>query len=666
MIPPPTYSMGQDDHLHILLAESDEQRAADICRYADQCEEFRLRIHHQPDPDEALDHLQNQTLHLAFVGKSPSDSISPMDLMGRLHGARPDLPVIVILNSYDPARGAEILDNGAADYISQEHLTEHSLTRSIRHALKQQQLASEHRHVEQKLRKSKRKYRELVENVGNIILRMDSDGTVTFCNQYAVEFFGYTKEELVGQNVLDTIVPDRESTGRDLEEVIEDLCENPDNYATHENENVCKDGERVWVSWTNETIWDPQSQTSEILCVGTDVTDRKEAEEERDDLREQLQQAQKMEAVARLAGGIAHDFNNTLQAVIGFSDLVLQDERLADDLVKPVSEIKKAAECSVDMTRHLLAFARKQTVSPEVVNLNDMLTNMRTMLRSLIGENISLEWSPGADLWDIYVDPGQLNQVITNLAVNSRDAIEGVGTIEIATENVNLSRSFCARHKGCEPGGHVRLSVRDNGQGMDAETQKKVFDPFFTTKEAGKGTGLGLSTVYGIVQQNDAYIDVSSTRREGTTVDIYWPKHSSETTREHADAPEPSVGGNETILLVEDEEAVLNLETSRLEELGYDVLAATGYNQALTRLDHGERDIDLLITDVIMPEMNGSELAEELRKMYPDMKCLYMSGYPDNILSPHGVLGEDTHFIQKPFSQDEIAAKVREVLREEG
>ncbi|MGO9738579.1 MAG: PAS domain S-box protein [Desulfomonilaceae bacterium] len=771
---------------------------------------------------------------------------------------------------------------------------------------------AERRQAEKALQNSEEKYRELVENANSIIMRMDNVGKVTFFNEFAQSFFGFSGEEILGKNVVGTIVPELESTtARDLRLMIEDIVENPDRYANNENENMRSSGERVWIAWTNKPIRDEHGQIAEVLCIGNDVTERKRAEEEvmrakedwertfdavpdliaildrdyrivrvnkamadrlgvtpaeciglrcyqavhgasepplfcphrqlledgiehtaefheerlcgdflvsvspllgpvgelvgsvhicrditerkraentlreseerfsrffrsspigtsitslsdgqivdindayldlsgytrvelagqdtlrleiwanpedrlkwqktleeqgriqgfetrfrkksgeirdvlvsaevigvagqqyilslvyditerkraeeqRKKLEEQLVQAQKMESIGRLAGGVAHDFNNMLGVIIGQAELALKMCASNDKLQHNLEEIINAGLRSADLTRQLLAFARKQTAAPKILDLNDTISGMLKMLKRLISEDIDLSWHPGLDLGKVKIDPSQVDQILAYLVVNARDAISGVGAITMKTENVVIDDSDRAETPEFIPGQYVLLTVSDTGDGMSKEIRENIFEPFFTTKEVGKGTGLGLSTVYGIVKQNDGFIYVESEPGKGTTFKIYLPRFEAETA--HVPSGEINVKrltGTETILLVEDDEAILDLGKMILENLGYTVLAAQTVVDSISLVKEHPGDIHLVITDVVMPEMNGRELAEKLRVIRPNLKCLYMSGYTADVIAHRGILDGGLNFIQKPFRRDDLAAKVRQVL----
>ena len=394
-----------------------------------------------------------------------------------------------------------------------------------------------------------------------------------------------------------------------------------------------------------------------------DITERKRAEEERERLRAQLMQAHKMESIGRLAGGVAHDFNNMLQSILGYTEMALGKVDPGAPLHKILQETLRAGKRSADLTRQLLAFARKQVANPRVLDLNETIPGMLGMLRRLIGEQIELDWRPGPGLWNVRMDPSQLDQVLANLVVNARDAINGAGTITIETGNRVLEPEHCAGRMDCLPGDFVTLTVRDTGHGMDAETRANIFEPFFTTKGVGQGTGLGLAMVYGIVRQNDGFITVHSEPAQGAVFTIHFPRVCEEAEPACAEkAEDRPLPGSETVLLVEDNDEVLNLGIMLLRELGYRVLPARTPDEALRLAGEHPGVIDLLVTDMIMPGINGRQLAERLVLSRPDLRCLFMSGYMADAIAGGVKLGQGAFFLQKPFSLQELAEKVREAL----
>ncbi len=393
------------------------------------------------------------------------------------------------------------------------------------------------------------------------------------------------------------------------------------------------------------------------------LIEHKRAEEEKANLQDQFLQAQKMESVGRLAGGVAHDFNNMLGVIFGHTEMAMEQVDPAHPIYSDLQEIRKAAERSADLTRQLLAFARKQTVAPKVLDLNETVAGMLKMLQRLIGEDIHLAWLPGINPWPVKIDPSQLDQIFANLCVNARDAIAGVGKITIETGNVIFDEAYCTDHMGSVPGEYALLAVSDDGCGMDKNVLSNLFEPFFTTKGVGKGTGLGLATVYGIIKQNNGYINVYSEPERGTSFKIYLPRHMGEEQQPPMEGTQKqALRGQETLLLVEDEPAILNMSKLMLEKQGYQVLAAGTPGEAIRLAGEHTGEIHLLLTDVVMPETNGRDLADKMLSIFPNIKCLFTSGYTADVIAHHGVLDEGVQFIQKPFSRKDLAAKVREAL----
>jgi PAS domain S-box-containing protein len=640
---------------------------------------------------------------------------------------------------------------------------------------------TDQRQMELALLESKKRYRELVESANSIILRLDGAANVVFINEFAQRFFGYREDEIIGRNVVGTIVPEAESTGRSLRSMFGDMLSKPERYESNVNENMRRNGERVWVAWANRFAFDDAGNIRDITCVGNDITERKLAEAaleeseakfrdlaekslvgiyliqdglfryvnskfaetlgyaveeivdrmgpkdttfpedwplveeglqrrmagdavagnylfrvstrnrevrqaevysshttyrgraavigtfldvtERLNLQSQLNQAQKMESLGRLAGGVAHDFNNMLTVILGHAEMAMMRSDLSGEPHASFQIIQETALRSASLVRQLLAFARKQTIAPKVLDLNDTMAGMLKMLRRLTGEDIDFKWTRGASLWPVRMDPSQIDQILANLCVNARDAIAGVGRITMETGNVTFDAAYCSLNVGTVPGEYVMLAVSDNGCGMDKETSAKIFEPFFTTKETGKGTGLGLATVYGIVKQNGGFVSVYSEPGVGSTFKVYLPRfHGEPATAPPETAPEPPRGEGETILLVEDVKVVLTVAKYMLEHLGYRVIAAPTPTEAIEIAKGRGEEIDLLITDLVMPEMNGKDLSTLLVKMIPGLKCLFVSGYTADAIAHHGILDEGVNFLEKPFSVQGLAHKVREAL----
>ena len=421
---------------------------------------------------------------------------------------------------------------------------------------------------------------------------------------------------------------------------------------------VCKKGEIKEIEFKPTLLDDDR-----IVVILSDITERKRAEKEKAALQEELRQSQKMEAVGRLAGGIAHDFNNLLTVISGNCELSFLQLKGGDPLKENIQEIKRAADRATSLTRQLLAFSRRQILEPKVLDLNTIIKDLDKMLRRVIGENIKLVTLLSDGLGTVRTDPGWMEQVIINLALNARDAMPSGGKLIIETTNVELGESYAQSHLAMKPGRHVKLCVRDTGTGMSPEVRERLFEPFFTTKAKGKGTGLGLSTVYGIVMQSGGNICVHSEPGLGTTFEIYLPRvdESLEEMREKVTREEPP-HGSETILVVEDEEDVRSLLVQVLEMQGYTVLETSCGEDALEVSKNRKEPIHMILTDVVMTGMSGRQLADQLLPLQPKTKVLYMSGYTDNEIFHHGVLEEGTNYIQKPFTIDGLARQVREVL----
>ncbi|MBI5094692.1 MAG: PAS domain S-box protein [Candidatus Hydrogenedentes bacterium] len=491
-----------------------------------------------------------------------------------------------------------------------------------------------------------------IEQAAETIVITDTAGAIQYVNPAFERNTGYARDEVIGRNprVLKSGMHD-ETFYAEMWDTI-----SRGNVWIGRTINKKKDGALFTEEATISPVRSATGQIVNYVAVKRDITHEAE-------LEAQLRQAQKMESVGRLAGGVAHDFNNMLSVIMGNAELALEDVDPAQPLHHRLEEIRSATRRSADLTRQLLAFARIQTATPQVLDLNEAVQGMLKMLRRLIGENIDLAWMPGADPWSVKIDPSQVDQILANLCVNARDAIDGVGKVTIETENVALDETYCADRMGSVPGDYVMLAISDDGCGMNADTQSHMFEPFFTTKEVGQGTGLGLSTVYGIVKQNGGYIDAYSEPGIGTTFKIYLPRFAGETpAAASATSARLPLGHGETVLLVEDDPALLSLCTGMLQRLQYTVLTAGKPSDAIRLTETRAQSIALLITDVIMPEMNGRELAQQLTAIQPGLKCLYMSGYPSDVMASGGLLDENVEFLQKPISIYNLATKVQQAM----
>jgi two-component system cell cycle sensor histidine kinase/response regulator CckA len=521
---------------------------------------------------------------------------------------------------------------------------------------------TEPRLAEDALAASEIRYRRLFESARDGILILDADtGIIVDANPFLIRLLGHSHEQFLGKRVWEL-------------GFFKDIASNWDKFLELQKAGYVRyedlplesvDGRQIEVEFVSNVY--PVGKDNVIQCNIRDITERKraeaDAEKEREKLHGQLVQAQKMESIGRLAGGVAHDYNNMLSVILGYAELALREVDPSGPVHSDLVEIHKAARRSTDITRQLLAFARKQTIVPRALDLNETVEGMLNMLRRLIGEGVELVWLPGAGAWQVRMDPSQVDQILANLCINARDAIADVGRISIETGNTTLNEAYCSDHMECQPGEYVMLNVSDNGRGMDRDTLDKIFEPFFTTKEIGRGTGLGLSTAYGIVKQNNGAINVYSEPGVGTTFRIYLPRHKPKTGEIGRQSPAASaLRGQETILLAEDEPAILKLTATMLECQGYTVLTASTPGEAARLATEHRGEIQLLMTDVVMPEMCGLDLSKKLMSIRPGIRLLFISGYTADVIAHHGVLEDGVHFIQKPYSMEDLAAKVREVL----
>ncbi|NOZ12273.1 MAG: PAS domain S-box protein [Acidobacteria bacterium] len=514
---------------------------------------------------------------------------------------------------------------------------------------------TERKLAEERLRESEKKYRLIFNNAPLGIFHYDADGIISSCNDKFVEIIGSSRKQLIGLHMMN--LPDK----RVAQAVRKSLNKEAGFYEGDYHSVTADKITPIRVFF--EPVISENGEVKGGVGICEDITERKQAEAEREKLREQLFQAQKIESVGRLAGGVAHDFNNMLGVILGRAEMLLTKMSPDDPNRSNVEAIMRAGDRSADLTRQLLTFARKQTIQPKIMNLNDAIEGMLKMLRRLIGENIDLIWQPAAILWTVRMDPVQVDQILANLCINARDAIPKTGTITIETENREIDHIYCETHTEAIPGSYVMLAVSDDGCGMNEKTRRQIFEPFFTTKAVGKGTGLGLSTVHGIVKQNKGFINVYSEPDEGSTFRIYIPKHGEKLTEKAEDVNIPIPRGKgRQILLVEDEAGLLEMTKTMLEELEYSVYAAARPMEALSFLRGKGCVPDLLLTDVVMPEMNGKELAEKITKMCEQVKVLFMSGYTANAIAHHGVLDKEVAFIQKPFSLNELAQAIAKIL----
>ncbi|MGA8645765.1 MAG: PAS domain S-box protein [Candidatus Sulfotelmatobacter sp.] len=511
---------------------------------------------------------------------------------------------------------------------------------------------TDRKRAEQEFRQSQQKLRIHFEHTPLAVVEWDTQLRITEWSPSAERVFGYSRQEAIGRGASFLVPPAlREHVDRMGQEL---LAQKGGTRST--NDNITKDGRTISCEWYNTPLVDESGRVLGVASLVQDVTERVA-------LEERLRQSQKMEAVGRLAGGVAHDFNNLLTVIMGYSQILTDGLPAVSRLKDATAQIRSAADRAAGITRQLLAFSRKQVLSPRVIDLNDIVLNLDSLLRRLIGEDIEVLTLPGRELGAVKADPGQVEQVIMNLALNARDAMPHGGKLTLETENVELDESYAREHEPLQPGRYVMLAVSDTGTGMSPETQAHIFEPFFTTKEVGKGTGLGLSMVYGIVKQSGGYIWVYSEPTRGTTFKIYLPRvdELAETVGVEK-RPTGVQRGTETILLVEDDAQLRALTSSVLAHCGYKVLSAAGTEEGLALCRENHHDIHLLVTDVIMPRMNGRQLAEQVKEISSSIKVLYVSGYTSDAIVHYGVLDPGLSFLPKPFSLSALVAKVREVL----
>ena len=559
---------------------------------------------------------------------------------------RPEVPFVFFTGNLGEARAIQALKSGATDYVLKDGAVERlapAIQRAVREAAERRARAQ----AEDALKQSEEGFRQLFNCNPHPTWVFDVE-TLRFVevNDAAIEHYGYSREEFRGMRITD-LHPSEEVP------LVEEAVATP------------RDGIRRFGTWVHRTKdgrlinVDVAAHDLEFrgrrgrLVVAHDITQQQE-------LQVQLQQSQKMDAIGRLAGGVAHDFNNLLGVIIGYGERLLR--RLPSPDRREINEVLKAAEHAASLTRQLLAFSRRQVLKPRVLDLNAVVGEMDGMLRRIIGEDIDLVTVLQDGLGQVKADPGQIQQVVMNLAVNARDAMPKGGRLTIETGNAELDESYTSAHLAVRSGHYVMLAVTDSGMGMDAATQAHIFEPFFTTKEAGKGTGLGLSTVFGIVKQSEGNVWVYSEPQRGTTFKIYLPRVDEVVEEQPAQEAETAAGGSETILLVEDSDSLRELGREILEEHGYKVIEASSGAAALEALARHTGSLDLILTDLVMSGMSGRELADQVTRLRPGTKVIFMSGYTDDALGHHGVLETGTAFVEKPFTIDGLLRKVRDVL----
>jgi len=525
---------------------------------------------------------------------------------------------------------------------------------------------TEHRRAEAALEEERALLEQIMASSPMGIALLDAHGSIVYMNPAGTRILRIPSDEVMGKPVeeLDVEVQSPEGSRLEGDSDYQKVLETGASFTGLQRVVVLRDGSRISIQLNIAPVNDPDGQPRAVIMLFEDITRRMEEQKKREEIEAELRQAQKLEAVGRLAGGVAHDFNNMLAVIMGAAEMALPEVEEGSSLHEDLQHINNAAERSADLTRQLLAFSRKQIIRPRVLNLNEIIQVQEKMLRRLIGEDIQVHLALQEDLWKVRVDPSQVDQILANLLVNARDAIPGVGRVSIDTENVLLDQDHARPDMPVQDGGYVLLAVSDNGIGMDRETRDRIFEPFFTTKDQHKGTGLGLSTVYGIVQQAHGIIHVQSEEGIGTTFKIYLPRWEGEAEGSTGGATQ-SLRGTETVLVVEDEPSILSLAQRFLEDQGYTVMTARTPMEAIGMVHENRGPIHLLLTDVVMPGMNGKQLQARISEILPKIRTLFMSGYTADVIAQRGVLEEDVEFIQKPFSMTTLTQRVREVLDRE-
>jgi two-component system cell cycle sensor histidine kinase/response regulator CckA len=638
-------------YLKVLLVEDNPGDARLIREMLLEVPHVRFELELADRLETGLVRIRAGDIHAVLLDLGLPDSRGHSTFV-KAHAEAPHVPIIVLTGLGDEALAFRTVQEGAQDYLVKGQLDAGVLERTIRYAVERKRAEQALRSSEMALRQSEASFRSLIMNSPFAIFRISLDRRLLDANPALVEMLGYRSDsELMALDLFADVYDDPSESKR-LAEFFESQAQFRDTEVGWKR----KDGKIVTVSLTGRPIRDAEGTLTHFEMIAEDVTERRA-------LEAQLWQSQKMESVGRLAGGVAHDFNNLLGVILGYSEAL--EDSLEQNSVprKHAEEIKRAGLRAASLTRQLLAFSRQQVLESKVINLDAVVSEMETMLRRLIGEDVELTAALEPALGQVKADQGQIEQVIMNLAVNARDAMPKGGKLIIETANIDVDEIFTRQHPASIPGRYVLLAVTDTGIGMDEETQARIFEPFFTTKGKDKGTGLGLAVVYGVVKQSGGYIWVYSEPGKGSTFKIYLPRVEEAVERtSQSTGPARSLQGSETILLAEDEQSLRHLIRDLLAQRGYTVLEACDGAEALGIAQQHQGAIHLLCTDVVMPVVGGRELAEKMALIRPDTKVLFMSGYTDSAVTARGVLEPGIFLLQKPFTLDALTRKVREVL----
>lgn len=568
---------------------------------------------------------------------------------------------VVMTGQGDERLAVDMMKFGARDYLVKDNILVDVLPGVMERVFASLESERLLQKAERALRESEQRFRTLFQDVPAVAVQgYKLDGVVCYWNKASERLYGYAASEAIGHPMLELIIP--AAKRGDVEEMIDRIRQTGQVAPAAEVGRVDKAGNEL-VVFSSFVLLKGPSGERELFSIDVDFTSRRRAEQEREQLQSQLLQAQKMESVGRLAGGVAHDFNNMLGVIFGHTDLLLSAIDEEHPMYESLEEIRKAAQRSADLTRQLLAFARRQTAALKVLDINETVESVLKMLRRLIGEGIELSWLPGGTAGKVKMDPSQVDQILTNLCVNARDAIVDTGTITIETGFFTADEAYCKLNADAEPGDYTLVKVSDSGCGMSDDVRKCLFEPFFTTKPQGKGTGLGLATVYGIVRQNKGFVTVDSVVGEGSCFNVHLPHYAGTPDVSTFSTAAHERADGETILLVEDNATLLKMVGIMLKKGGFNVLAAGEPEHAITLAREHDGDIDLVLTDVIMPGMNGKSLSELVADIRPGIKILFMSGYTDDIISHHDISADSSNFIYKPFSAGDLIEKITGLIK---
>lgn len=640
-----------------VLVVDDEKSMAGLLKHCFQTRGYE--VHAVYSIAEAQEALLSSTYQIAVIDYHLPDGDGAR-LLDMLNEQNANCVGIMITGDPHPDLALDWIKRGAAGYVRKPFQPAYLMELCAR-LQRERALSRTPKLLEKRTRalwESEHRYQQLFEHSRDGIVMVDLKKRVLNANGAYCRMTGYTLEELRRLPDANALTP---TSWREWEQ--EEIVEKrllADGYTgLYEKECIRKDGTVFPVEIQSFVVFSTEESPEYVWSITRDISRRKS-------LERHLRQSHKMQSIGRLAGGVAHDFNNIVGVILGYAQVGLGEVDEEHMLYESLKEIEEAACRASQLIRQLLAFASQEPIAPQSLDLNESVSDMLSMLRRLIGEHAELKWSPGETLWRVNLDPSQMDQVLVNLCVNARDALEGAGCITITTENVTLHRAPDSRYMEARAGSYVCLSVSDNGCGMEPKTRDNIFEPFYSTKDPGKGTGLGLATVYGIVKQNNGFIEVDSRRGEGTNMRVFFPRHATGDDVDTAAEPAPAEEvGRETILLVEDDTALLHLAGKTLEDLGYTVLSSSDPVEAIRMAEPQLDRIDLVLTDVIMPGMNGVQLYERLAQKAPQLKVLYMSGYASGVISASGIKGERLlHFIQKPFSRKSLARTIRQALGE--